>query len=159
MTIVPLISLDILSAIGGDCFNAHVPRYLADCIVRRLLAGEHFEQLPSSYRIEAGIGVLTCKRGKLIFDPFIIPSDLKGPGTELKKLLERFWVRTGNCKCAHRAIIMNRWGPDRCELEKEIILGWLQEEARKRWIPFVESVARSLVNRAIANARKQALIP
>lgn len=81
---------------------------------------------------------------------------LNGPGTELKKLLARFGVQsTATCQCNAHAIQMNLWGPDECERRIDQILVWLREEASRKRMPFIESLARILVRRAISNARKR----
>jgi hypothetical protein len=49
---------------------------------------------------------------------------------------------------------MNLWGPDECERKIDLIVGWLREEATRRRLPFVDTLARMLVKRAISNARK-----
>ena len=78
-----------------------------------------------------------------------------GPGTELKKLLSLVGINASpTCSCNSRARIMDQWGPDRCETEIEIILGWLKEEASKRKLPFVDMAGYILIRRAIHNARK-----
>lgn len=80
---------------------------------------------------------------------------LTGPGTELKKLLAKFGIKsTVGCQCNSHAIQMNLWGPDICEQKIDQILIWLREEAGRKRLPFVDAVARMLVNRAISNARK-----
>jgi hypothetical protein len=46
-------------------------------------------------------------------------------------------------------------GCDWCDQNIDTIVGWLQEEAQKRRLPFVDAAGRMLVRRAIANARRQ----
>jgi len=76
-----------------------------------------------------------------------------GAGTELVKLLRRFWIP--KCRrCLQRALEMDRRGPDWCEQNLETILGWLREGAEKRKLPFSQTIARLMVRRAIANARR-----
>lgn len=79
-----------------------------------------------------------------------------GPGTELKKLLSLIGIKaTTNCTCNKKAQQMNKWGPDKCQENMNIILRWLKEEADKRKLFFVETIARWLVKRAIKNSRNQ----
>jgi len=76
-------------------------------------------------------------------------------GTQLKKLLEFFFqVPTKSCKCQSRADHMNAMGNDWCEENIDTIVGWLAEEAASRGLPFLNTVGRLLVKRAISNARK-----
>ena len=82
-----------------------------------------------------------------------------GPGTELKALLAGwpfFIVSTPDCKCNQRARYMDEKGCDWCESPEGMaeIMGFLQESAAERGLPFVDIAARLLVRRAIANARK-----
>jgi hypothetical protein len=83
-------------------------------------------------------------------------SEIMGPGTELKKLLKMIGITsTPNCSCNQKAVMMNNWGSDACEEKIDIIIGWLKEEAEKRKLPFIETIARMIVKKAIKNARKQ----
>jgi hypothetical protein len=78
-----------------------------------------------------------------------------GPGTELKKLLAKFFIRQGGCDCEQRAMLMNLEGPDWCEQNIETIIDWLQEAAKKRHLPFLRPAAKILIRRAIKNSRKK----
>jgi peroxiredoxin len=78
-----------------------------------------------------------------------------GPGTELKKLLERVGLHvTPDCPCNARAALMDRNGCDWCARNIDTIIGWLREEASKRGLVFLEPAARMLVRKAIARARR-----
>ena len=80
-----------------------------------------------------------------------------GPGTELKALLRLVGITSSpNCRCNAHARQMDAWGPDRCEQEMPTILGWLEEQARGRGLPFVRVAARQVVKMAIRRARKKA---
>jgi hypothetical protein len=80
---------------------------------------------------------------------------LVGPGTELKKLISKVGIKPSpGCQCNSHAVQMNLWGPDECERKIDLIVGWLREEATRRRLPFVDTLARMLVKRAISNARK-----
>ena len=48
----------------------------------------------------------------------------------------------------------NDKGPDWCEENMDTILSWLKEESTKRKLPYVEFVAKSMVQRAIYKSRK-----
>ena len=79
-----------------------------------------------------------------------------GAGTELKRLLRKFGiVEAGGCGCKNRAQIMDSEGPDWCERHLETIVSWLAEEAKRRRLPFIHTLGRLLVRRAIRNARKK----
>lgn len=79
-----------------------------------------------------------------------------GPGTELHAMLSWFGINAGKCKCKQRAALMDKWGPDVCLEKISTIVGWLQEEAEKREMPFSFTMARWLVKKAIKRARKKA---
>jgi len=79
-----------------------------------------------------------------------------GPGTELKSLLKTIGIEaTPNCSCNKRARIMDEKGCDWCEANIEEISGWLAEEAKKRNLPFIPLVGRTLVKIAVRRARKK----
>jgi hypothetical protein len=81
-----------------------------------------------------------------------------GPGTELKKLLSGIGIKAeSGCKCADRARhmdFMEAKEPGWTQNNMEEILDWLEEEARKRNLPFVRAGARVLVKLAIRRAKK-----
>lgn len=85
---------------------------------------------------------------------------LRGPGTELKKLLAKAGITaTENCSCNSRARRMDEneaREPGWCEAHLDEIVGWLREEATKRKLPFLDAAGRMLVRRAIKNARRAA---
>ena len=79
------------------------------------------------------------------------------PGAELKKLLARIGITsTPNCSCNRVAREMDAWGPDECGKPERMaeILAAMRENAEKRKLPWIETLARLLVRRAISNARK-----
>jgi hypothetical protein len=82
-----------------------------------------------------------------------------GPGTELSTILSGWplylHVEPG-CQCKRHADLMDEWGCEVCESRMDEIVGWLKDEAASRGLPFVEVVARALIRRAIARARKKA---
>ena len=81
----------------------------------------------------------------------------RGPGTELHKLLAFFGVHMrAGCSCRGRMVQMNKWGCDGCEENIETIVEWMKEEAAARKLPYLSTVGRMLVRRAIHNARKEA---
>ena len=80
-----------------------------------------------------------------------------GPGTELHKLLGKFgiYIKRG-CACSSRIVQMNKWGCEGCEENIETIVEWMKEEAAARGLPYLSTLGRMLVRRAIHNARKEA---
>jgi len=88
------------------------------------------------------------------------PAPTHGPGVELKKLLSLVGiVAAPNCSCNARARMMDEYEarqPGWCLGHIEEIVGWLREEATKRGVPFIATLAGLMVRRAIHNARKEA---
>lgn len=89
------------------------------------------------------------------FFPRTLEDDPTGPGTMLHSMFSALGIKSGpNCSCKRHAIEMNTRGVEWCEANVDTIVGWLEEESRKRKIPWVETVARMVVNRAINKSRK-----
>ena len=82
-----------------------------------------------------------------------------GPGTELKKLLKLIGITSSpNCKCnshARKMDTMEAKQPGWCEENMDTILGWLEEQAKARKLPFVRMAARQVVKLAIKRANKK----
>ena len=86
-----------------------------------------------------------------------LPSTSGGPGSELSKLLKKFGIHaTQVCQCRSKASQMDAWGADECEKPHRIdeVVAVMRSEAAVRGLPFIESVAKMLIRRAIKNARK-----
>ena len=79
--------------------------------------------------------------------PFLI----KGPGSELKKLISWFPVNgTKKCKsCRLLEIRMNKWGIETCIAKKDFILRKLHIAALRRKIPFSRRLVEILIDKAI----------
>ncbi|MGA0081940.1 MAG: hypothetical protein ACO3IT_09280 [Ilumatobacteraceae bacterium] len=86
-----------------------------------------------------------------------VDPSLRGVGTELHKLLACFGIHMAKgCSCRARMVQMNKWGVPGCEENIETITAWLKEEASRRGLPYLSTVGKMLVRRAIHNARKEA---
>ena len=85
-----------------------------------------------------------------------VVSEVSGTsGTHLHRLLSTLGFKTtSHCKCTARIARMNEMGNDWCEKNIDTIVEWLAEEAANRGLPFLNTVWRLLVKRAIHNARK-----
>jgi hypothetical protein len=86
------------------------------------------------------------------------PAPTHGPGAELKAILKD-WLgiqASPNCSCNARARQMDEWGPDLCEQNLPTIVGWLEEQAKARNLPFVRFAGEQAVKLAIRRARKKA---
>jgi hypothetical protein len=78
-----------------------------------------------------------------------------GVGTELKKLLKIIGITASpTCACNARAKIMDENGTQWCEDNKDTIVGWLEEEANKRNLPFSQIGAKIMLNFAIKKAKR-----
>ena len=86
------------------------------------------------------------------------PAPPSGPGTELKKLLKSVGIEAKpDCSCNKRAQLMDQneaREPGWCEAHIEEISGWLQEEAKKRGLPYIASAGKLLIRIAIKRAKK-----
>lgn len=92
--------------------------------------------------ITAGIAVAACKANKVTPPPYTMQILVgnqphvegigRGPGTELKRLIEWFASERPGCKCKDRAAKMDRWGVEGCKQNIDTIVRWLSEEAAKR---------------------------
>lgn len=85
-----------------------------------------------------------------------------GPGYELKRLLSRLGMASdAGCGCDQRAAQMDAWGCDECEKRLDEIVGWLEEEHRKRSaaretiLPWSKLLATNIVKLAIRRARRK----
>lgn len=80
-----------------------------------------------------------------------------GPGAALKALLAKFGIHaTPTCKCNKMARQMDAWGPEECLNHIEEIVDVMEETAKKRKLPFLRTVGRLLVRKAIRTAKKAA---
>ena len=87
--------------------------------------------------------------------PKTVEQDPDGPGAILTNMIKSIGiVSSSSCSCRRHAIEMNEKGSDWCEENMSTILGWLKDESKKRNLPFVETVAKMIVNRAINKSRK-----
>lgn len=79
-----------------------------------------------------------------------------GVGMELTRLLHRVGIyhRPG-CKCRKRAAMMNRKGIEWCRENIDKILGWLEEEATARGLPFVRIIGRQIIWLAVRRATRR----
>jgi hypothetical protein len=78
-----------------------------------------------------------------------------GPGSVLSGMLSSLGIKSApTCSCKRRALEMNSRGPEWCEQNIDQIVGWLEEEAKKRKLPFIKTVAKLMVQRAISKSRR-----
>lgn len=78
-----------------------------------------------------------------------------GAGSYLKRFFESVYIRAdGKCNCAELAAAMDANGPAWCERNAATIIDALRANAVKRGLPFSDWLARGLLRRAIAYARR-----
>ena len=78
-----------------------------------------------------------------------------GPGTMLSKILETVGIKAApNCGCKRKALTMNINGNEWCEKNMETITDWLEEEAKKRKLPFLRTAGKLLIKRAISMSKR-----
>jgi hypothetical protein len=77
------------------------------------------------------------------------------PGTILSKMIKSLGIQiTDSCSCKRHALEMNDKGNDWCEQNIDTIVGWLRDEAHRRNLPFIDTIGKLLVGRAIKKSRK-----
>lgn len=79
----------------------------------------------------------------------------RGAGTELARLLAWWGIGAeATCSCKARAAQMDSLGVEWCEANKQAIIDWLEEEAKRRGQMFHRVLAFGVVTLAIARARQ-----
>lgn len=78
------------------------------------------------------------------------------PGSELLRLLSFFKLICNlyDCDCYKHAREMNENGPDWCEKNIKIIVGWLRDNSEKCGFPFSKLIAKKLIRISIKRSRK-----
>ena len=81
-----------------------------------------------------------------------------GPGTELSNMLASWGIhaKEKGCGCKKMSRLMDGWGAA-CATEPHLttIIDHLQKEAQKRKLPFVRTLAKALVLRAVRRSENQ----
>ena len=85
------------------------------------------------------------------------PKPAGGAGTELKAMLKMIGITSSpTCSCNKRAKTMDENGLEWCKENIPQIVTWLQEEAKKRRLPFSRLAAKKLVQLSISKAERKA---
>jgi len=78
-------------------------------------------------------------------------------GKELKSLLKRIGITAApNCSCNARANVMDQMGCQWVKDNLDTVVNWLEEEAKKRGMPFLKMAGRALVSLAVKRAEAKA---
>jgi hypothetical protein len=118
-----------------------------------ILAGDYTQSFIEN-KLRSELGEDPAKKLRSMF-PKTLEEDPDGPGTILTGMISSIGIKsTSNCSCRKHAIEMNTLGNDWCEENIGTVLGWLKEESTKRNLPFVEMVAKLMVQRAIKTSRR-----
>jgi diguanylate cyclase (GGDEF)-like protein len=108
--------------------------------------------------VEAMLESKSMGGGQLTRMPSRQPPAAAKAGTHLERLLARIgFAAQPGCMCRERAAIMDVNGAAWCRANIDTIVGWMEEEASRRGVPFVRIAAKTLVLLAIRNAVKEAV--
>lgn len=125
-----------------------------------LFENEDYENNPDITKSQARARLSELSEGDMqSYLQNTIPKTLEdepyAPGSILASMFSSIGIKAGpQCSCKRHALEMNRKGIEWCENNMDTILGWLKEETEKRKLPWVETVARMVVNRALSKAKK-----
>jgi hypothetical protein len=114
------------------------------------------------YSIEAVMPCVTKQEGGLWWidethSSYPHPKNPCLAGTELKAMLSWLGVNSDKgCKCNDRAAIMDNEGCQWVKDNVEEVVGWLEEEAKQRGLPFFRTAGKYLVLRAVRQAETKA---
>lgn len=87
--------------------------------------------------------------------PRTLEQDPNGPGSILSDMIKSIGINSSpTCSCRRHAIEMNTNGVEWCQNNIDTIVGWLREEATKRKLPFMDSLAKLIVQRAINKSKR-----
>jgi len=87
--------------------------------------------------------------------PQTLEQNPNGPGSILTGMISSLGIKSSSdCSCRRHAIEMNQHGPDWCQENITTVLSWLKEESHKRNLPYIEMVAKAMVQRAINKSRR-----
>lgn len=109
---------------------------------------------------DCGVATFSCSDSHEGDDPLpeliqrAVTLKLVKPGSELKILLSKLGIMSGGCNCDRHARMMDEGGPQWCRQNIETIIGWLEEEAKRRRLPFLRSGAKLLVLAAIRRTER-----
>lgn len=105
-------------------------------------------------KLREALGDDPAKSLRALF-PKTLEENPNGTGSILAGMIHSLGIKmTSNCSCRRHALEMNDKGPEWCERNIDMILSWLEEESKKRSIPFVKPVAKMMVQRAISVSKK-----
>ena len=81
-----------------------------------------------------------------------------GTGFEMRKIFRRLQIELPRgCSCNSRVMLLNDIGIDEVEKMRDKIMGWFEDEANKRALPYDEKKANKILDISMRRARKQEL--
>lgn len=105
-------------------------------------------------KLKETLGTEPAKYLRSLF-PKTMEENPNGPGSILSSMIKSLGiVMTSGCSCRQHAIEMNEQGNDWCEANIDTIVSWLRVEAKKRNLPFIDTIGKMMVNRAIKKSRR-----
>jgi len=86
-----------------------------------------------------------------------------GTGDHLANLISwatLFLFNKDSCSaCKKRIWLMNKWGPDGCEINRPTILEWLRRAAHEEGVPFIQPFVNAMITEAIRRSRNEKTPP
>lgn len=127
-----------------------------------LFQGENYEAVSDTWNKQMARDKLLERIGSINLQTFLqnlfpptLESNPNGPGTILAGMLSAMGIHsTPNCTCRRRALLMNERGPQWCRENKEQIMQWLEEEAKKRKLAYIQSAASLMLDKVIAKSER-----
>jgi hypothetical protein len=125
-----------------------------------LFSGEDYQKNPDITKSKAQEKLLEISKGdlqKYLQEQFpkTLEDEPYGPGSILASMFSAIGIKSSpTCSCRKHALEMNKNGIEWCEENLDTICGWLEEECKKRKIPYVDAVAKMVVKKAINKAKK-----
>jgi len=127
---------------------------VADCVVKRDGDDWTIDTMHPAYPLVMKPEI--HKKMELMTKYAVPPSENGGPGTELKKLLKMIGITSSpTCSCNTKARIMDDRGINWCKNNEDTIVSWLEEEAKKRRLPFMRIAGKKILRMAIRAAEKK----
>jgi hypothetical protein len=130
-----ILHLSDLKLVEKNKPNGYIEDIISNCIENIddeifVLEDKQYEYLISKYKLQSGVGF------------------------ELKNMFQKFGIKIEEDSLIDKKFTdMNNLGYEWCELNSKVILLWLEEEAKKRKIPFIRIVGKILLSKAIRNAK------
>lgn len=85
----------------------------------------------------------------------LFDKEIDGVGSKLSEILSKIGIKyQTNCECSSKIKLLNKKGIIWCKNNMSTILEWMNDEAKKKNIPFIESAAKAILRLAIIKTNK-----